>query len=473
VAEQWFVARGKQKAGPYSSAELKEMARTGGLLPIDMVLEEGTQQWRRASEIEGLFWVSVPSATGPDTHPPPLPPTSTTSDGIDVSGSSSPPPPPLNLPPVGQAQPEREKEVQPAEQPAPAPAPTAAIPEGIEDTAQTLPWAIDFEETGGETLPTPTVTPPAPREPEDLTAPVLSSPPATSSSLPAQTPAQPPLASACLTASHEASEPTVPPRTPAALSPSQASAEEDSGENPVKTTEATGTGQRLVKWIVATACLAGLLGLAGDFLQPLAPLNLIAFAATSGLALVLLVLWVKRREALGSAVGLACVILGCLATGFGGWWALAHFKGGQEKGYLAARFRFVGRVQSATLSKVEGEELMGVWVPVTPEGELRFKEGRMTWLIPFPPSGSSVRIDAEYGTTKDSLLHGIITRIDYGETTGRVKETLPEEDDTFSFRFRVDGDQLTVKDIRGKGFEELKKGAQGQYKRKAESPGTD
>ena len=44
---------------------------------------------------------------------------------------------------------------------------------------------------------------------------------------------------------------------------------------------------------------------------------------------------------------------------------------------------------------------------------------------------------------------------------------MPEVDDTFSFRFRVDDDELSVRNVKGKGFEQLKNAA-GRYKKKPE-----
>jgi hypothetical protein len=71
------------------------------------------------------------------------------------------------------------------------------------------------------------------------------------------------------------------------------------------------------------------------------------------------------------------------------------------------------------------------------------------------------------------IAYGIITRIDDGTTGVTLKENLPEEDDTFSIRFRVDDDLLTVKELKGKGFEDLKRAAQGRYRRRGESPASD
>jgi hypothetical protein len=118
------------------------------------------------------------------------------------------------------------------------------------------------------------------------------------------------------------------------------------------------------------------------------------------------------------------------------------------------------------VSKPEGEGLEGIWVfgpDDSPDAELRLKGGKLSWLIQYPKRGSTVRIEAEHGVTRDGVLYGIIMRVDYGAADVRQ---LPDEDDTFSFRFRVDDRVLIIKDLRGKGFDDLKKVAQGRYKRK-------
>jgi uncharacterized protein (TIGR03066 family) len=69
----WYVARNKQKSGPYSSAQLKRMAASGQLGPEDMILREGQKQWVTAGTVRGLFPEPVPaeamdgprSTTGP------------------------------------------------------------------------------------------------------------------------------------------------------------------------------------------------------------------------------------------------------------------------------------------------------------------------------------------------------------------------------------------------------------------------
>jgi len=58
----------KQKVGPLSFAELYRLASSGRLLPNDMVLKAGTQQWVAGKSVRGLFLATA-------TTPPPLPST--------------------------------------------------------------------------------------------------------------------------------------------------------------------------------------------------------------------------------------------------------------------------------------------------------------------------------------------------------------------------------------------------------------
>ena len=42
----WYIARDRKKLGPFSLAQMQKMVGDGQLLPIDMVLQEGTQRWQ-------------------------------------------------------------------------------------------------------------------------------------------------------------------------------------------------------------------------------------------------------------------------------------------------------------------------------------------------------------------------------------------------------------------------------------------
>jgi hypothetical protein len=94
----------------------------------------------------------------------------------------------------------------------------------------------------------------------------------------------------------------------------------------------------------------------------------------------------------------------------------------------------------------------GVWV-LGPSGtQLNFRNGRLTWMISH--QGSSITFDADYSITKDSMLYGIITKTTYPR--GIDKEKLPAEDDTFSFRMRIDDNEMNVRNVRGKGFDQFR-----------------
>lgn len=51
----WYVAKDKQKMGPFSTAQLKQMIAARQLRPEDMVLREGQEKWARAATVRGLF----------------------------------------------------------------------------------------------------------------------------------------------------------------------------------------------------------------------------------------------------------------------------------------------------------------------------------------------------------------------------------------------------------------------------------
>jgi len=64
----WYVKRGNQKYGPYSSTQLVEMAKKGQVLPIDWVArEEG--RWMPASQMKDLFAAPPAAAARPPLRP--------------------------------------------------------------------------------------------------------------------------------------------------------------------------------------------------------------------------------------------------------------------------------------------------------------------------------------------------------------------------------------------------------------------
>jgi hypothetical protein len=51
----WYVARDKQKVGPFVWSQLLKMASDGTLQPAEMLLQEGATKWSAAATIPGLF----------------------------------------------------------------------------------------------------------------------------------------------------------------------------------------------------------------------------------------------------------------------------------------------------------------------------------------------------------------------------------------------------------------------------------
>jgi hypothetical protein len=55
MASEWFIYREKERRGPYSSAEIRSLARSGELLPGDCLWKEGMRKKRRAGNSSALF----------------------------------------------------------------------------------------------------------------------------------------------------------------------------------------------------------------------------------------------------------------------------------------------------------------------------------------------------------------------------------------------------------------------------------
>lgn len=56
MGNRWFITRDrKQRHGPFSDAQLRQLASAGKLLPSDMLLLQGSARWVAASSIDGLF----------------------------------------------------------------------------------------------------------------------------------------------------------------------------------------------------------------------------------------------------------------------------------------------------------------------------------------------------------------------------------------------------------------------------------
>jgi len=70
MAAEWYYSKGSQQHGPVSASDLKILAKSGALLPTDMVWKEGMAEWKPASNVKGLCASTpVPAAESPKAPP--------------------------------------------------------------------------------------------------------------------------------------------------------------------------------------------------------------------------------------------------------------------------------------------------------------------------------------------------------------------------------------------------------------------
>jgi hypothetical protein len=71
MATEWHYSKGGQQHSPVSAADLKALAKSGELLPTDMIWKEGMAEWKPAGSLKGLF----PDSSGKTTRtaPPAIP----------------------------------------------------------------------------------------------------------------------------------------------------------------------------------------------------------------------------------------------------------------------------------------------------------------------------------------------------------------------------------------------------------------
>lgn len=53
--QSWHYAKGDEKIGPITSAELKQLAASGELKPTDSVWKTDWPEWKKANSLKGLF----------------------------------------------------------------------------------------------------------------------------------------------------------------------------------------------------------------------------------------------------------------------------------------------------------------------------------------------------------------------------------------------------------------------------------
>ena len=55
MADQWYYTENRERRGPVSEEQLKQLAASGQVKPTDKVWKKGMAAWQAASEVKGLI----------------------------------------------------------------------------------------------------------------------------------------------------------------------------------------------------------------------------------------------------------------------------------------------------------------------------------------------------------------------------------------------------------------------------------
>jgi hypothetical protein len=103
---------------------------------------------------------------------------------------------------------------------------------------------------------------------------------------------------------------------------------------------------------------------------------------------------------------------------------------------------------------------LGAWERGAGDAKVTFTFTADTLKAVVATGGATVTVDADYGVTKDGTLFGLVTKVVREGTNDG-----PSENDLFRFRFTVDKDKLTLKDLHPAN-DDVKAILEGDYKKK-------
>ena len=93
MPDKWFYANDQEKLGPFSSAQLKELAIIGQLVPTDTVWKEGIEKGAFAAKVKNLFQATQGESPPPAAAKVPSSCLPAQAEGpVPVSANESPPP---------------------------------------------------------------------------------------------------------------------------------------------------------------------------------------------------------------------------------------------------------------------------------------------------------------------------------------------------------------------------------------------
>jgi RNA polymerase sigma factor (sigma-70 family) len=160
--------------------------------------------------------------------------------------------------------------------------------------------------------------------------------------------------------------------------------------------------------------------------------------------------WTKMKTAAGVAL-----VLALLAFGLGFWRGQsATAEPRPERKEEVAAAKPAADEKPAEPRRLVIERPLGTYEREVEDGAirvtLRFEAERLFVQAYIDDGGERFTIigEADYGITKDAILYGVITSLDVPDDAETAADLSEFMDHTFSLRFRVDGDVLTIKDIK-------------------------
>lgn len=127
---------------------------------------------------------------------------------------------------------------------------------------------------------------------------------------------------------------------------------------------------------------------------------------------------------------------------------------------LATLFLFVGSMPGAEEKAQAKEKIIGTWTHTVGEHTITFTFKGDTLQALMKGEGNGIRIDADYGVSKDGVLFGRINKVEQEGNNGG------SEGDLFSFRFKVNDANMTVSDLKtSRENDQSKDLVEGDYKK--------
>src|SRR5262249_7967213 len=108
----------------------------------------------------------------------------------------------------------------------------------------------------------------------------------------------------------------------------------------------------------------------------------------------------------------------------------------------------LGALLAATPLQAKGEDSaakkpIGVWTKSSGDQKITFQFKADKMIVTLNTGDQTIKVDADYGVTKDGRVFGIITNVTKPGNDG------PNEGDLFSFKFTAVDKKMTIEDLKG------------------------